>query len=130
MQGLSDARRARFAILGFASFQACVISLLYMGSNCSFSFGNLELERGELLFPLLFMVCMLAACAFAPNSARARLLSAPVIIASSLLMVAGSLAPTRGNREYLAWWHEKNRDNVVNEPLMPKPAVVPISSPA
>ena len=37
------------------SFQACVISLLYMGSNCSFSLGNLELERGELLFPLLFM---------------------------------------------------------------------------
>lgn len=92
IQGLSDARRARFAILGFASFQACVISLLYMGSNCSFSLGNLELERGELLFSLLFMVCTLAACAFAPNSARARLLSAPVIIASSLLMVAGSLA--------------------------------------
>ena len=63
-----------------------------MGSNCSFSLGNLELERGELLFPLLFMVCMLAACAFAPNSARARLLSAPVIIASSLLMVAEPLA--------------------------------------
>ena len=92
IQGLSDARRARFAILGFASFQACVISLLYMGSNCSFSLGNLELERGELLFPLLFMVCTLAACALAPNSARSRLLSAPVVIASSLLMVAGSLA--------------------------------------
>ena len=56
IQGLSDARRARFAILGFASFQACVISLLYMGSNCSFSLGNLELERGELLFPLLFQM--------------------------------------------------------------------------
>ena len=51
-------------------------------------------------------------------------------IRDSFGMVAGSLAPTRGNREYLAWWHEKNRDNVVNEPLMPKPAVVPISSPA
>lgn len=51
-------------------------------------------------------------------------------LAAGFGMVAGSLAPTRGNREYLAWWHEKNRDNVVNEPLMPKPAVVPISSPA
>ena len=49
-------------------------------------------------------------------------------LAAGFGMVAGSLAPTRGNREYLAWWHEKNRDNVVNEPLMPKPAVVPISS--
>ena len=58
IQGLSDARRARFAILGFASFQACVISLLYMGSNCSFSLGNLELERGELLFPLLFQMLL------------------------------------------------------------------------
>ena len=51
-------------------------------------------------------------------------------LAAGFGMVAGSLAPTRGNREDLAWWHEKNRDNVVNEPLMPKPAVVPISSPA
>ena len=50
-------------------------------------------------------------------------------LAAGFGMVAGSLAPTRGNREYLAWWHEKIRDNVVNEPLMPKPAVVPISSP-
>ena len=51
-------------------------------------------------------------------------------LAAGFGMVAGSLAPTRGNRDYLTWWQEKNRDNVVNEPLMPKPAVVPISTPA
>ena len=88
----SDAKRARFAILGFASFQACVISLLYMGSNCSFSLGELELERGELLFPLLSMACTLAVCAFAPIPCRARLGSAPIVIASSVLMAIGSAA--------------------------------------
>ena len=45
-------------------------------------------------------------------------------------MVVGSLLPTRGNREYLAWWQEKNRDNVINEPLMPNVAPVPMTNPA
>lgn len=45
-------------------------------------------------------------------------------------MVVGSLLPTRGNREYLAWWAEKNRDNVINEPLLPRALSVPMSTPA
>ena len=88
----SDARRARCAILGFASFQSCVISLLYMGSNCSFSIGEFEFERGELLFSLFFMAFALIACAFAPNPLRHRLLSTPSLIVSTVLMAAGSLA--------------------------------------
>lgn len=50
-------------------------------------------------------------------------------MAAGLGMVGGSLAPTRGNREYLAWWKEKNRDNVINEPLMPSVAPVPMTNP-
>ncbi len=51
-------------------------------------------------------------------------------LASGFGIVFGSLLPTRSNRAYLAWWHEKNRDNVINEPLMPRAVPVPISSPA
>ena len=85
-------KRARRAILGFASFQAFVIGLLYMGSNCSFSLGGLTFERGELLFTLFFMSLALGICAFGSSRLRARLLSVPCVAVCSVLMVSGSLA--------------------------------------
>lgn len=51
-------------------------------------------------------------------------------IAAGIGIVVGSLLPTRGNREYLAWWAEKNRDNVINEPLLPRTPSVPMSTSA
>ncbi|MDY3114937.1 MAG: sodium:solute symporter family protein [Sutterella sp.] len=51
-------------------------------------------------------------------------------IAAGFGMVVGSLLPTRGNREYLREWNEKNRNNVVNEALLPKSTKLPASTPA
>ena len=51
-------------------------------------------------------------------------------ISAGFGMVVGSLLPTRGNREYLAEWNEKNRNNVVNETMLPKKSSVPASTPA
>lgn len=51
-------------------------------------------------------------------------------LAAGFGMVVGSLLPTRGNREYLREWNEKNRNNVVNEALLPKSTKLPASTPA
>lgn len=51
-------------------------------------------------------------------------------ISAGFGMVVGSLLPTHGNREYLAEWNEKNRNNVVNETMLPKKSSVPASTPA
>lgn len=92
IQGLSDARRARFAILGFASFQACVISLLYMGSNCSFSLGNLELSAESFYFPCCSWSARSPHVLSPPIWRVHACFQLPLSLASSLLMVAGSLA--------------------------------------
>ncbi len=51
-------------------------------------------------------------------------------LAAGFGMVVGSLLPTRGNREYLQEWNEKNRNNLINETLLPKSSSVPASTPA
>ena len=46
-------------------------------------------------------------------------------LAAGFGVFVGSLLPTKGNREYLREWEEKNRDNMVNEPYLPRTENLP-----
>lgn len=79
-------------ILGFACHQGCIFSLFYMGANQGLTLGGTVFERADLLFVLAFMCLTLAAGKRAITRALASKAATPLIAASAIALMAGSIA--------------------------------------